>query len=727
MEKKSFELLAPAGSYEGFQAALGAGADAVYAGGRLFGARAYAKNFDEEELLKAIDEAHIHGRRLYLTVNTLVKNRELEEQLYEYLLPFYEAGLDAVIVQDLGVFSFIRENFPGLSLHASTQMAVTGPAGMRFLEQQGASRVVTARELSLSELAQMHAASLIEIESFLHGAMCYSFSGLCLMSSLLGGRSGNRGRCAQPCRLPYQTALQNGDFGKEKERCPLSMKDMCAIDLLPQILEAGVYSLKLEGRMKQPAYTAGVTAIYRKYLDRLSRYGKEEYVVDEADHVLLRKLFSRGGSCTGYYRQHNGPDMIAFSNEKKTEEIPLETPLAKKKLKGVLTLSPNHPVSLVVQDGEHRVLTELGCVQEAKNAPVEELRIRRQLEKLGTTEYVWEDLKIQMDKDCFVPMKILNECRREAVGRLREVTLAPFRRDASKNTAGSSEDFQNRTGLPTAVYVSCETRDQILAALKFPEITGLYVDAAGMETCMEAGAGQAKELYLALPHIVREELPVLLLQKARDWMKKGMKGFLVRNLESYAQLAEAGFAKYCVLDHSMYTWNQAALTFWGRQGFLRNTAPLELNGKELSHRKNTESELLVYGCLPLMLSAQCVRKNRKACFYTTSEKTRQETVRLKDRYGTVFPVQCVCDPWKIKNTASEKNCYNIIYNSLPFGLLKDREQIKKLGMKSLRLAFTLETGKECEQLLGDFLRVFLREGEAGAYEFTRGHFKRGAE
>lgn len=203
MKKKDIELLAPAGSYEGLEAAIGAGADAVYVGGAAFGARAYAKNFQEEELLRAIDHTHIHGKKLYLTVNTLFKNRELTEQLYNYLLPYYEAGLDAVIVQDLGALAAIREMFPGLPLHASTQMTVTGPEGMRFLEEQGVSRVVPARELSLEEIRKMHEASPIEIETFIHGALCYSYSGQCLMSSMLGGRSGNRGRCAQPCRLPY--------------------------------------------------------------------------------------------------------------------------------------------------------------------------------------------------------------------------------------------------------------------------------------------------------------------------------------------------------------------------------------------------------------------------------------------------------------------------------------------------------------------------------------------
>lgn len=309
-------------SYEAFEAALGAGADAVYVGGPDFGARAYARNFTQEELIRAIHTAHIHGKKLYLTVNTLLKNRELKERLYDSLCPLYEEGLDAVIVQDLGVFQFIRNNFPGLHLHASTQMTVTGPEGMKFLESQGATRVVAARELSLEELSAMHQASPIEIEAFIHGALCYSFSGQCLMSSMLGGRSGNRGRCAQPCRLPYQVRTPEAHHYKtQKDFCPLSLKDMYTLDLLPEIISAGVTSLKIEGRMKQPGYTAAVTGMYRKYLDILLN-NSEPYHITDQDRQYLLDIFSRGGSCQGYYRQSNGPSMMAFTNDKKSKGLP---------------------------------------------------------------------------------------------------------------------------------------------------------------------------------------------------------------------------------------------------------------------------------------------------------------------------------------------------------------------------------------------------------------------
>ena len=396
------ELLAPAGSYEAFEAALGAGADAVYVGGPDFGARAYAKNFTQEELIRAVRTAHLHGKKLYLTVNTLLKNRELKERLYDSLLPSYLEGLDAVIVQDMGVLRFIRRNFPDLPIHASTQMAVTGPKGMRFLEQQGVTRVVPARELTLEELASMHRESPIEIEAFIHGALCYSISGQCLMSSMIGGRSGNRGRCAQPCRLAYQVREQQGGF-KGKETCPLSLKDICTIEILPEIIEAGVTSLKIEGRMKQPAYTAGVTGMYRKYLDFLFEKGPANYHVTEKDKKYLLDLFNRGGSCTGYYQMGNGPQMMAFTNEKKTGEVFLETKQLKEKITGELHLVPGSPVLLHVSCQGEDAYECVGEVQYAKSQPVTEERVRQQMDKLGNTSFIWEKLEIYMEDSVLFP------------------------------------------------------------------------------------------------------------------------------------------------------------------------------------------------------------------------------------------------------------------------------------------------------------------------------------
>ena len=255
------EILSPAGSIQALYAGIRAGADAVYIGGNKFGARAYAENPEEALLLEAIDYVHLHDKKIYLTVNTLLKNQEVEYQLYDYLAKYYEYGLDAVIVQDFGVFRFIRENFPKLDIHASTQMMITGPEGAALLKEMGATRIVTAREISLKEIEEIHTNVDIEIESFIHGAMCYSYSGQCLFSSILGGRSGNRGKCAGPCRQPY-AVYENGRLRNDEDsRYVLSLRDMNTLTILPRIIHAGVYSLKIEGRMKSPEYAAGTVEL----------------------------------------------------------------------------------------------------------------------------------------------------------------------------------------------------------------------------------------------------------------------------------------------------------------------------------------------------------------------------------------------------------------------------------------------------------------------------------
>ena len=735
LNQNKIELLAPAGSYEGFEAALGAGADAVYVGGAMFGARAYARNFDEEELLRAIDVAHLHGKKLYLTVNTLLKNRELKEELVSYLEPYYNGGLDAVIVQDLGVFSLLKREFPGLHLHASTQMTVTGPEGMKFLADQGATRVVAARELSLEELSRMHKACPIEIEAFVHGALCYSYSGQCLMSSLLGGRSGNRGRCAQPCRLPYQVKNFRTKTYEKGEFCPLSLKDICTIEILPEIIDAGVTSLKIEGRMKQPSYTAGVTGMYRKYLDLLLEKGPENYHVAERDKKYLLDLFNRGGSCTGYYQMGNGPMMMAFTNEKKTGEVSLEPKQLKVKIKGQLSLTPGLPAILHVTCKDAEAMAYTGEVQYAKNQPVTKERVLQQLDKLGNTIFTWEDLDIQMNDAVFVPMKVLNEIRHQALEELTEKLLKKHRRDVGLErvkqiAAGTFSEIHTAVpckNVPVGreayipIYASCENAEAAQILCQSEGIQGVYLPYMLMEKYLHTGLTNGKEMYLSLPHITRENPPEGYMEQVTQWLEAGMKGFLVRNLESYSALAQLGFADKCVLDHSLYTWNDESIHFWKKQNVLRNTVPLELNSKELRHRENTGSEMVVYGRLPLMHSAQCVRKNTFGC------NGQEEHLVLKDRYDKEFPVVCYCHPWKMGNTKTAGPCYNIIYNSLPYGLLREASAVKELGVSSVRLSFTIEDGKETEQIVEDFVAAYQENRVSGEYEFTKGHFKRGAQ
>lgn len=421
MDKK-VELLAPAGNFDTMLAVIKAGCDAVYLAGDKFGARAYANNFNNEEILEAIDVAHLFGVKVYMTVNTLLKQCEIST-LSEYMRPIVNKGLDGVIVQDLGVVRLLNHEFPSLYIHASTQMSLTGPFAVDILKKYNVNRVVPARECSLEEIRYIKSHGNIEIESFIHGAMCYSYSGMCLFSSILGGRSGNRGRCAQPCRLPYHTS-------KYGEIYPFSMKDMCTISILPELINAGIDSFKIEGRMKKAEYAAGVVSIYRKYIDLF--YSDKEYIVDEKDMNVLRNLYIRSEISQGYYHKHNGKDMLtlvqgAYSTQDDeiinsiTDEYISSKPFIP--INGEITFRVGEPVSLSYSFNDYRVIVEGNIVEEAKNAPIDKTKLVEQVSKLGDTYFKLINLEVNMTGNGFVPIKALNELRRNCASKLREIIV----------------------------------------------------------------------------------------------------------------------------------------------------------------------------------------------------------------------------------------------------------------------------------------------------------------
>ena len=551
------ELLAPAGSYESMMAAYKAGADAVYLGGTRFGARAFADNLDTERMKEAIDYAHLRGKKLYLTVNTLLKQKEIEE-VYDYLLPFYKEGLDAVIVQDFGVFQMVKESFPGMDLHASTQMTVTGVKGAQWLFERGASRVVTARELSLGEIQKIHEQVPVEIESFVHGALCFCYSGQCLLSSMIGGRSGNRGRCAQPCRLPYQLYENGKKISKDDQPYLMSPKDMCTLDIIPELIESGIYSFKMEGRMKKPEYTAGITAIYRKYIDRYLEYGQQKYQVSSEDRSSLMDLYNRGGFSLGYYRQHNGREMMsmerpnhwgteaakAVGSEKseknvkwkaledlhaqdvlelreKKEECPeitltqhvksgsvfslktgrikvnkssvlyrtrnaellgrikkeyMDTPY-KVPVEGELILKKDMPMKLKATCGECSILVTGREAEAAQKRPSTEDEVRRQISKLGQTDFQWSNLKIQMDEQIFVPVQELNELRRNMADTLKKELLEVYvRKEPSAQKKMTTVESKNKKNIPE-LTAEVQTSEQLREILFFDEIKRVYINS----------------------------------------------------------------------------------------------------------------------------------------------------------------------------------------------------------------------------------------------------------
>lgn len=748
--KDKTELLAPAGSYESLIAAVHAGADAVYIGGSRFGARAYADNPEEKELCQGIQFAHLHGCKLYLTVNTLIKDRELKE-LGDYLRPYYECGLDAVIVQDLGVLSYIRETFPDLPVHASTQMTVLGPDGAAFLKKLGATRVVTARELSLKEIQQIHKEVDIEIESFVHGALCYCYSGQCLFSSMLGGRSGNRGRCAQPCRLPYRLKYKGRIINDREETYLLSPKDMCTIELLPEIVEAGVYSLKIEGRMKRPEYTAGVVRIYRKYLDDYLEHGAGEYKVSKEDYQELQVLYNRGGFSQGYYQMQNGRSMISLvrpnhfdKNHAKQvllEKQNYEALLArlkseyidkkkKEKIHGIFRVSTKFPTEFVVEcrDTKIRVMGETAQVPQKQ--PVTKEQIARQLQKTGETPFSFESLKIELEEEVFLPVQQLNQMRREALDRLKEELSNQGRRQSHeaerKVREGQTNKQECESLLETLdgkyqIHVQLEQPEYLFELLGFSEISKIYLtseqtDFEKLETYAEACHKAGKACVLVLPAIFRI--------RAREYFRKrldilknaGLDAVVVKNLDELQFLEACHWEIPIILDHNLYTFNQETLRFWKRLGesrsILYDTLPLELNERELCARGCKESEMLVYGYVPFMVTAGCLHKTMRQC----GKKT--EHWLLMDRYQKEFPVFNYC-----------RYCYNVIYNCEPLSLLGSKREVDEIHPGSLRLCFTMESREEVVQTIQEFLEVYLHgKTFQGAKEsYTKGHLKRGVE
>lgn len=833
------EVLAPAGTYECFRAAINAGADAVYLGGSMFGARAFAGNFEEAELIKAIRTAHLYGRKVYLTVNTLLRNDELEK-LVQYVKPYYEEGLDAVIVQDYGVFAVLREAFPGLDLHASTQMTITGKYGAQLLKDMGAARVVPARELSAKEIRDIYDNVDVEIESFVHGALCYCYSGQCLLSSMIGGRSGNRGRCAQPCRLTYSA---NGI----SEKYLLSPKDMCTIEAVPDILDAGVYSLKIEGRMKSPEYVAGVSYAYRKYVDMYLEKGRDGYRVEEQDIRQLMDLYNRGGFCKGYYYAQNDKSMMTFDRPNhqgivigniKNGELILSqevnpgdvlefpdgseytTPTGKKSgrlalPKGVLKNPKNGaavyrtrnneflgqlragyidndikiPVRMEIflKSGERACLKLLSgdkelvvygdVLEPSDKRPAVREDVVKQLKKLGGTAFSSDEGSIVTDiqGSPFVPVRLLNDLRRNALEELESMLLSGYKRnheymkvqasmtagvleaDAAQENAGVQEiaDAQENAGIQENTAAQCnaaceagltERRDstegqhgitvqvmnkeQLEAVLRTAHnnVSRIYIstelsgiDGAimmkGMVDEYNAGisANNRKiEVYMAMPYIFRDRAVTLFESKLENVKAAGFDGMLIRSPEELGYIRKKGlyelYAGRVVADYNVYTYNKAAFDEYIRLGIHDFTLSEELNAGQLRglcrcvQDRNIYLEKLVYGYLPLMVTAGCTLK------YTSKDKPcgRPGVYYLTDRKGKQLAALNSCS-----------YCYNLIYNSVPEYLLDKPDEIRNMGVDALRLSFSIEGADEVENIM--------KMNADSVKAYTRGHYNRGVD
>lgn len=708
MRNKDFELLAPAGNLEIFKGVIESGADAVYVGGSMFGARAYANNFTEEELLEAIDFAHLRGVKVYLTVNTLIKNSELSK-LYDYLLVYYKRGLDAVIVQDIGVVKAIHEYFPSMEIHTSTQMTVTGADGVRFLSQFGVTRVVMAREVSLAEMKRIHEETGMELEAFVHGALCYSYSGQCLFSSILGGRSGNRGRCAQPCRLPYTVE------GKKDEYI-LSLKDMCGIKALDKLHDAGVYSLKIEGRMKQLEYACGVVKYYRSYIDSMKP-------VTDADYDRIKALGNRCGFTDRYYFDHNGSDMVTYVKPNFVSNAAEPSPEKRKlSIEGELVLREGEPGSLTVKRGDVTYKASIEPVSAALKAPLDKKAAIDRINKTGDTDFEFSHIKAQIGENVFVPNGALNKLRRDAISGLCDKLLKKYYRDDARYADISSmcelpehvvkSDATHEDGAVNAkdytTICSCMTRAQLDTLISYECFDVFYLDfdMYDRKTLIQQFADDVKSLtkrnkkvYLMLPTIFRADSSDYFVSIAKELDKVSFEGFVVKNYEELYLTENLFTGKKVILDHNMYTFNDVSRSVFFEHGVSGDTVPLELNSKEIMHRNNIGSQMIVYGYYPLMTTANCVHKNTKGC------DKKQKLIYLKDRYNKSFAVCNNC-----------KECYNTIYNSLPTMLTKNISKLKEAGIRSFRYSFTIETPKQIKAVMDDKVA-----------EYTSGHYKRGVE
>lgn len=726
MTEGTVELLAPAGNYDSFIGAINAGADAVYVGGDKFSARAFAENFDTQTLCDCIKYAHLFGRKVYLTLNTLIKESEFGD-IYDYVLPLYMAGLDGVIIQDFGVLRFLKAHFPHMELHASTQMAVTGPEFVKLCQELGISRVVPARELSLRELKAISDAG-IEVECFIHGAMCYCFSGMCLMSSILGGRSGNRGKCAQPCRLPYDVSL-NGTAAKDTYT--LSLKDMCTIEHIPELIEAGMASFKIEGRMKRSEYAAGVTALYRKYIDAYYKNPEKPLQISKQDRHILERLYMRSQLHDGYLYKHNGKEMV-------TQDAPsyqgLEDSILEDISRKYLGYTQKIPVSMygyfaVGQDAALTVFTEDGMsvtvsgqqVSAASKAPATTESVSKQLSKLGNTHFSLADLSVTIEGEAFLPNGMLNALRREALEQLEQAIIAAgFPEVSLRKPVAPWEDMNNSSDCTHKKNLSVLIKSaEQLEALRNHSICGIvetvYMEDEAMESYLKGNAVFDKHIrpVYAMPYILRGKD----LESKRAYIvrliKSGVSHILVRNVEELALItslqAEYGLVIYS--DASLYCWNKNAVQAL-EQYAERITLPYELNAKEMRPLRSNKTEQIIYGYIPLMVTANCIYKTNGSCQLSSGKIEHRAS--LKDRYSKVFTAVTNC-----------RYCYNIIYNSVPLSLHK---KYNKAVPGTVRLQFSIEDGAYMNRILSYYEKWMQDKPDTfPVEEYTTAHENRQVE
>nr|WP_326127294.1 DUF3656 domain-containing protein [uncultured Oscillibacter sp.] len=691
---RALELLAPAGSPEALRAAVENGADAVYLGWGAFNARRGAKNFSGEEFAEALVYCHVRGVRVFLTLNTLLTDQELPQAL-ETAAAACRLGVDAVLVQDWGLFSLLRQALPDLPLHASTQMSLFTSGGANEAAGDGCERVVIARECSAEDTAAIIRNCPAEIEVFGHGALCMCYSGQCAMSAVVGGRSGNRGRCAQPCRLPY------GVNEPARKSCPLSLKDSCLAGELEAMARMGVSCVKLEGRMKRPEYVAVVTSIYA----RLLAEGRGPAAAESRE---LEAAFSRSGFTDWYWRGKRGAEMFGTRPENAPEPRELFAAAKAAYDKGGLRTVPvdltcavrtGAPCTLTARDGDGRAVTVSGPVPEpARSRPLTEEELSSRLRKTGGTAYSCRELSVELDGGLSLPASAVNALRREALAALTEErTRPPARRELPPP---SPPEDTCGTGDPPRWTVSVTAMDQLSPALLDLRPARILVPLDQLAPLSALPEGET-EWCAVLPRVWRDRDEARL----RDWLAHarslGVTGALAGNLGHLPLLRDSGL--YIYGDFGLNVFNSRSLEYLRRKGLRSACVSFELRFSQIRDlRKPLPAEAIVYGRLPLMITENCLIRNSGPC------RCDRPNV-LRDRTGAAFPL------------LPAFGCRTEIQNDRPLWLA-DLPDWRRLGLRYARLRFTTESPEACVQVFRDYL-----EGRPAQGPFTRGLYKRGVE
>lgn len=695
------ELLAPAGTWEALVAAVQNGADAVYIGGTSFSARAGAQNFDNAMLAQAVRYCHVRGVKVFVALNTLIKEAEFEKAV-QFAAFAYDIGADAIIIQDMGLASFILKFLPDIRLHASTQMTVHSVSGAKVLESLGFKRVVLARELTFEQIRQIKDETNMELEIFVHGAICCSYSGQCLFSSFLGGRSGNRGRCAQPCRLPYELA---GESGSIKKGYLLSPKDMCLVQHMEKIKSAGIDSLKIEGRLKRPEYVAAVTKVYRKYLDTPKK-------PEKCDIDILLNAFNRSGFTDGYFTGHTGAHMMSFNSPSNISEERFEADIKKTfaenanfrrvDVSAYCEIKRGRKASLTLADCDGNEVCAFGEIpQMSDGRQLEYERVYAQLSKFGSVPFALKKLKLDLDEGLAMPISEINALRRNACSMLEEKRANPARNPLECTAAGafffSSDD-------KAELSVEVRTLEQARAALEF-EPDRLYVSCEIADKLKDF-TGKT-EIVTKLGAIVNNE-------NEKNYKNIPTKAVMCQNFGgAYA----AGEKHILYGGYRLNVYNTKCAAFYLNNGFKRVTLSPELSIKDIDamdKRTVNTCEVLAYGYIPLMTIKNCLIKScggkcgaQKGIYYLTD--------RMKER----FLVLC-----------EKESCTNLLLNSKPLYMADKLDELMRVGVKKYVLTFTVEDGETCRRICSEYVRAMHGEkviNSMGVNNFTRAHFYRGVK